>query len=294
MGSVLKRAAAVLAVVLALLLVYGVLVEPRVVLDERRYTQEVPGLGDEWEGAEVAVLSDLQVGMWFANTGMVERAVDRVAEADPDVVLLGGDFLYSSDPDPTRQADTVLDLLAPVLDGDAQVVAVLGNHDHAVGATEELTAALEGRGVQVLQNEAVTVDHPAPGGPSQPLHVVGLGSERAGLADAEAALRGVPDAAPRIVLMHNPTSFPSLPAGSAPLAVAGHTHCGQVALPGAPDWSYLGLSDEEAVVADGFAPQGYGAESNTLFVTCGLGFSLLPMRINAPPQVVFFELTANG
>ena len=84
--------------VLVLLLVYGVAIEPRLVLDERRYEAAVPGLADQWRGTEVAVVADLQVGMWWANTGMVERVVDRVVDAQPDAVLLAGDFLYSSDP----------------------------------------------------------------------------------------------------------------------------------------------------------------------------------------------------
>lgn len=92
--------------------------------------------------------------------------------------------------------------------------------------------------------------------------------------------------------MHNPASFPALPPRSAPLSVAGHTHCGQIAIPGLPAWSYLALRAEERVVVDGWAPRSYGAEGNRLLVTCGVGFSLLPLRINAPPQVVIFELVA--
>jgi hypothetical protein len=100
----------------------------------------------------------------------------------------------------------------------------------------------------------------------------------------------VPDDAPRVVLMRNPTAFPELPAETAPLAVAGHTHCGQIAPPGASQWTYLGLTAEEQIVADGWAPEGYGSSGNRLFVTCGIGFSVVPIRINAPPQVVFFRL----
>lgn len=249
MKRLLKLAAIALAAFLALLTVYGVLVEPRLILDERRYTEALPELGPEWEGTEIAVFSDLQVGMWWANTGMIERVVDRAVEADPDVVLLGGDFLYSSAPSVDAQVDTVLELLAPLIDTDIPVFAVLGNHDHAVGAAEELTAALEDDGVEVLLNEAATLPAPDGADPAEQLYVVGLGPARPGLADAEHALDGVPEDAPRVVLMHNPTAFPSLPAGSAPLAVAGHTHCGQIALPGTPRWSYPALTDEEALVA---------------------------------------------
>ena len=291
MGHFVKHAAIALVAFGALLVLYGVAVEPRLILDERRYAVPLPQLEEEWDGTEVAVLSDIQVGMWWANTGMVERVVDRVVEADPDVVLLAGDYVYSKAPDIPVQLDTVLQLLGPVLDAGIPVYAVMGNHDYAVNAVEELTTAFEARGVEVLQNEAVRV--PAPDGATadQPLYVVGLGPVRPGLVDVDQALSGVPEGASRVVLMHNPTAFPELPGGSAPLAVAGHTHCGQVALPFSPRWSYLGLTQEEAVVADGWAPQTYGAEGNRLFVTCGVGFSAVPVRINAPPQVAFFELT---
>jgi predicted MPP superfamily phosphohydrolase len=285
-----RRAALALGALLALLLVYGVAVEPRFILDERRYDAQLPQLGEAWDGTEAAVVSDLQVGMWWANTGMVERAVDEIVAAEPDVALLGGDFVYSTDPGIQAQVDTVLELLSPLLESGIPTYAVLGNHDYAVGAADELTAALQEHGVEVLRNEAARV--PAPVGSAEDeLYVVGVGPARPGRADVPAALDGVPDDAARVVLMHNPTTFPEFPAGTAPLALAGHTHCGQVALPGTPRWSYLALTEEEALVADGFAPPDYGARGNRMFVTCGIGFSAVPVRINAPPQIAFFRLT---
>jgi predicted MPP superfamily phosphohydrolase len=288
--TVLKRVALALGALVVVLLLYGVAVEPRLILDERRYRAEIPGLGVGWRGAEVAVVADFQVGMWLDNTGMVDRAVEQIVEAEPAAALLGGDFLYGTGSASEEEIETVLDALEPLTEAGIPTFAVLGNHDYAVGAADELRTALEARGIDVLRNEAVPVPSPR-GGDGPPLHVVGLGPVRPGLADAEEALDGLPRDAPRVVLMHNPTAFPTLPPGSAPLAVAGHTHCGQIALPGFPRWSYLALTAEEEVVADGFAPRDYGPPGNRLFVTCGIGFSLVPVRINAPPQVVFFELT---
>ncbi|MGY2066118.1 metallophosphoesterase [Blastococcus sp. SYSU DS0619] len=286
------RIAAALVGVLVLLVVYGVLVEPRHVLDEERMQVPLPGLGATADGTEVAVVSDLQIGIWWANTDMVERAVERIVAADPDVALLGGDYVYSRDPSIPEQVDGVLELLGPLVESGIPTFAVLGNHDYKVGAADELTTAFEEAGITVLRNEAAPV--PGTGAGAQALHVVGVGPVVPGEADVEAALDGLPADAPRIVLSHNPTAFPDFPAGTAPLAVAGHTHCGQLALPGKPQWSYLALTAEEKIVADGWAPEGYGHEGNRMFVTCGVGFSLVPMRINAPPQVAFFELRPGG
>ena len=315
-----KRIAVALAVTLTALLIYGVAIEPRLILDEERQEVTIPGLPEAWNGAQIAVLSDLQVGMWLANTAMAERAVQRVVAARPAAVLLAGDFVYSESPAVPEQVDTVLDLLAPLLETTVPVVAVLGNHDYDIGAADELTAALTRRGVTVLRNEAVELAPPDDGGdlpedegaapdpsgsaatqdrtnvagrpPGRQLYVVRVGPPRPGRADPRRALAGAPDDAPRVVLMHNPSTFPSLPSGSAPLAVAGHTHCGQIALPGLPAWSWIALRAEERVVTDGFAPASYGEPGNRLFVTCGIGFSLVPIRIAAPPQVVLFELVA--
>ncbi len=238
MKRAMKLLGAALAGIIGLLTVYGVLIEPRLILDERHYEAALPNLGTQWEGAEIAVISDIQVGMWFANTAMVERIVDRAVEEDPEAVLIAGDFLYSNDPGNQEKIDTVLDLLAPITDAGIPSYAVLGNHDHIVGAAEELTTALESRGVTVLLNESAEVPLPD-GNPAPPLHVVGLGPAYQGLADSEKAFSGIPASDARIVMMHNPDTFPTLPPDSAPLAVAGHTHCGQIAVPGTPDWSWL-------------------------------------------------------
>jgi hypothetical protein len=284
-----RAAGAVVGLLVVLLLVYGTAVEPRLVLEERHETAQVPQLPQEWAGQEIAVFSDLQIGMWWDNAGMVEKVVARVVEIGPAATLVVGDLLYSSEALGT-QVDTVTGLLEPLMEAGIPTYAVLGNHDHESGGAAELRRALTDLGVRVLQNEHVELA--APGGAQETLHLVGLGATRPRLTDVDAALDGLPPQAPRIVMLHNPTGFPRLPAGSAPFAVAGHTHCGQIAAPGTPEWSYLALTEEEAVVADGFAPEGYGEPGNELFVTCGIGFSLVPVRINAPPQLLVLTLEA--
>jgi uncharacterized protein len=281
--QVLARTALALLATLTLLVAYGALVEPRFLLDEERYTVPVPGLAD---GASptVALFSDLQVGMWFSNDGMIREIVEEVVDERPDAALLAGDFVLGRDPLPTEQIDHVVTLLAPLTAAGIPTYAVLGNHDHHADAADQVATALEGIGITVLRNASATVPDTAG------LRIVGIGAARPDRADVDAALRGVPAAVPRVVMMHNPVTFPRLPPGSAPLAVAGHTHCGQIAVPGLDAWSWYQLARDERVVVDGWGPESHGAPGNRLFVTCGVGFSVVPVRIAAAPQVVFFDL----
>lgn len=231
--------------------------------------------------------------MWLANTGMVERVTERVVEVDPAAVLIAGDFLYSSSPDPAEQVQQVLDLLAPIVDARIPTFAVLGNHDYELGGSAELTAALEAAGITVLLNASAVIPTP-PGVRGEPLRIVGLGPSRPPVADPSKALDDVPDPAPRVTNAAQPDRVPAAAASLCALRRRRTHHCGQVTLPGTPDWSYLGLNEAEEVVADGFAPVAYGAEGHGMHVTCGIGFSLVPMRINAPPQLLLVDLTAGG
>ncbi|MFI7585359.1 metallophosphoesterase [Kocuria sp. M1N1S27] len=285
----LKAVGAILGVLLLLLVTYGAAIEPRFILNKEDLQTRLPGLGQEWAGAEVAVFSDLQVGMWWDNDGMIERIVAETVAAEPEAVLLAGDYVYDDEHRLEEKVATVVELLEPLAETDIPVYAVMGNHDYEVGAVQELTAEFERMGFEVLSNEAAPIPSPGTGqGPG--LHVVGIGPTQVGEADPAQALSGVPDDAPRLVLMHNPTTFEHLPADSAPMSVAGHTHCGQIAIPGLPSWSYLGLNDKEEIVARGLAPEEFGAPGNDMYVTCGVGFSIVPIRINAAPQLLMLQL----
>lgn len=132
---------------------------------------------------------------------------------------------------------------------------MLGNHDYAVaGDGEEVNAALADRvaaaleavGVHVLRNESVPLRRPTAGEAAAvqdaaddgDLHLVGIGPAWPERARVEEALGGVPATAARIVMMHNPNTYPRLPAGAPPLAVTGPTHGGQFRLPFLPEWSW--------------------------------------------------------
>ena len=278
---------------IVLLLAYGVLVEPRLLLDEEAFEVELPGLAPEWDGRTVALLADFQIGMWMDNVGMVERAIEEAIEEDASLVLIAGDFLYRPD---SARAERAVGLLRPLLAAGVPVVAVLGNHDYSLmkkdsrerpPIAEYLQERLEAAGVTVLQNTAVAV--PAPGG-GDPLYVAGVGSVWAENSRPAEAVAAVPAGAPRLVLMHNPESFREIAAGEAPLALGAHTHGGQVRLPFLPTTSWLDVVRKGEVVADGWAADAIGAPGNRLYVNRGIGFSTVPIRVLCRPELTLITL----
>lgn len=285
-------AVGIAAPVLSLLL-WGTAVEPRFLLDIQRHEVELPALSAEWSGATVALLADLQVGMWWHNRGMIGKAVDAALDADADLILIAGDFVYAPD---TAVVDEAVSLVRPLGDAGIPVLAVFGNHDfsmmsHSSRVRLEIARYLEERlrdvGIRVLENESVAISGREAGAL---LHVAGVGSAWAGRSDPEEALADVPAGAPRILLMHNPVAFREISSGRAPLTLAAHTHGGQVRLPGLPSESWLHIARPREVVADGWAADTIGRPGNRLYVNRGLGFSRLPLRLFCRPELTLITL----
>jgi predicted MPP superfamily phosphohydrolase len=275
------------------LIAWGTVIEPRFILDTRTVVAEIPRLPPEWAGHRIAVLADWQVGMWWANIGMIRRAVDVAIAARPAAVLLAGDFFYASRRDVASQATLLEQLVAPLGCSGIPTFAVLGNHDwgtlgHAKSATraQAVRGALERGGARVLRNEAAALPPPArPHGAL--LYVVGIGAHQAADDAVAAGLADVPVDAPRVVFMHNPRSFEAIPAAAAPVAVAAHTHGGQVRLPMFSRWFWLRFKNRDRMPRAGWIRS---EENNALYVNRGIGFSRWPVRINCPPEVTLMVL----
>lgn len=282
---------------LGAIVVWGVGIEPRLLLDVQRHDAEVLDLPIEWEGETVAMLADFQVGMWLDNDGMVAKAIDRAIELDVTAVLIAGDFVYGTD---SGRIDRAMRLVRPLTEAGIPTIAVLGNHDFAMATpddakqskvAEEVERRLVELGVHVLTNESTRIDHPG-GGPS--LHVVGLGSEWAGNSHPREAFDALAPETARLVLMHNPASFRDLPPHSGSLSLAAHTHGGQVRIPFTPSASWLDIARQQEVIADGWGEQGIGAAGNRLYVNRGIGFSLFPARFRCRPELTVFTLRRAG
>lgn len=269
------------AAALVLLALWSVVAEPRWVA-QRELDHAVP----QWQGPpglKVAVAADwhfTQRPLWRVMT--VERArriVDQINAARPDVVLLPGDLIADRDwqAAPGRTPEDEIAEVLGKLKAQLGVYAVLGNHDWWHDGPR-FAAALQRHGIRVVDNEAVPL-------PGTTLWVVGIGDHFTGHSQPALAFAKLPRRAQALVMMHDPASFSALPQVEG-LVVAGHTHGGQVSLP------WIG-----ALVVPGEAPRSWAYgwvehAGNRMYVTSGLGVSILPVRFNMRPEWVLLRITA--
>src|SRR5262245_3475485 len=198
----------------------------------------------------------------------------------PDLVVLLGDYVAGFHrtrlwpPIPPEDTARVLASLHPPLG----VFAVLGNHDWWFDGAR-VRRALRAARIVVLENEAVPVTRDG-----QALWLVGLADLWTRSPDLTAALHGVPDGAPAIVLSHNPDVFPDVPA-RVDLTLAGHTHGGQVLLP------LIGRPVVPSRYGQRYAAGHVVEDGRLLFVTTGIVTSIVPIRLGVPPEIVVVTIT---
>ncbi|MGL4554783.1 MAG: metallophosphoesterase, partial [Gemmataceae bacterium] len=217
----LRRAAAGLFGGGALTAGYGLWEASRIVV--RRETVAVPHLPEAFHGKTVAVLADLHHGP-FVGLPFVRAAVERASALAPDLIALVGDFAHKG-----RQASERLPPCLEALDrlrAPLGVFAVPGNHDMKdEGAVYRETVATTAITDVTNRRAAITVD-------GQRLWVAGVDDLWWGKPDLDAALRGMPAGEAVVLLSHNPDFAEERPDRRVGLVLSGHTHGGQVYLPG--------------------------------------------------------------
>ena len=230
-----------------------------------RETIGVSGLPAALGGLRIGLLTDIHRSRWVSHDDVRDAVVMLMAER-PDLIVLGGDYVTWGD---RQYVGPSAEALAP-LSAPNGVFAILGNHDD----DHEMPLALERNGVQVLRDARTH------------LTINGEGVDLAGIrywtrrpADIAAVVRGA--SAPIVLLAHDPRRLTEAAALKIPLVLSGHTHGGQVVLPG------LGpvAAQKFPVVA------GVGRLQRTaMFVSRGVGTVYVPVRINCPPEVAVLTL----
>lgn len=257
-------------------LLYSVLIEPDQLVVVN-YPVRMRGWPQSLDGLKIVVLSDLHVGSLHIDSKKLQRIVDESNSQKPDLILLLGDYVASGKNwcaiKPARFTGELAHLKARL-----GVYAVLGNHDWWYNGVD-VRQCLEAANVKVLEDSSVKLE---PSGAA--FWLVGLGDLWTRKPNVQRAMASVPPSAPVILMTHNPDVFPSLPQ-SVTLTLAGHTHGGQVSLPSVGP--LITPSDYGARYAKGLVTE----DGKTLFVSSGIGTSILPIRCNVPPEISVLTLS---
>jgi len=223
----------------------------------------------------IAVLSDLHIGSPHVGLDKLRVIVEKTNAENPALVVLLGDFVVGGPGgrhdanfvEPEKTAEELKKLRAPL-----GVYAVLGNHDWWYDG-EHVGRALRDAGIPVLENQAVHVGHIWLGG------IADLWTREP---DISGTLGQVTGDDPVVLITHNPDIFPAVPSRVS-LTLAAHTHGGQVQLPivgTVITTSRLGYNAGEFV-----------ERGRHLFVTTGIGTSIMPVRFGVPPEIVILTLS---
>jgi len=273
---------------------YVLFIEPdRLVLNQK--TIAIDGWDKELDEFKIVAISDLHGGASFINEGKI-RDVVRLANAqEPDLIVLLGDFVSQKSentPIEERPLKMPVAIIAENLKGlkaKHGVLGVLGNHDGWYNDTK-VTEGLETAGIKVLVNEIVTVEKNGKKlnifGLEDHLKIFSRDSFRAKLYEK---LDKLDNDGKLIILEHSPDVIPMVTGRNSvsdrtKLFIAGHTHGGQVWFP------FLGSLIVPSEYGDKYAFGHIKEGDLDVFVTTGVGTSVMPIRFLVPPEVAVLTI----
>lgn len=230
-----------------------------------RETLRVRGFPETLNGLRIGFLTDIHRSQTVSHE-LVDAAVRMLMAETPDLIVLGGDYVTWGD---RRYVSPAADALAP-LSAPHGVIAILGNHDD----DRDMPAALAARGFTVLRDARTQLQVR-----NEPLDFAGVRFWTRRVVDIARVIRG---ASPNLILLaHTPRRLSEAAELSVPLMLSGHTHGGQIVLPG------LGaIAAREFPVVAGSARR----QNTTVFVSRGIGTVYVPVRLNCPPEVAILTL----
>lgn len=242
----------------------------------------IPEAFDAYKIVQISDLHDAQIG---ENN---EKLIAMTAEAEPDCIVLTGDFVDSSRFHPERSLSVAESLvkLAPVYYVSGNHEAILPDSDY-----QALTDGLRALGVCVLEDESAELTRDG-----QSIRLIGLtdiGFHPGTLEEKKDALRTalsalLPENEFSVTLAHRPELMDVYTECGAPLVLSGHAHGGQIRLPGIG-----GLIAPGQGLFPKYTEGKYEENGTTLVVSRGIGNSVLPLRVNDRPQIVVVQLACN-
>jgi len=242
--------------------VWSIIVEPYI-LTVKKLTLKDENL----KGLTVVFATDFHIKKY--EKYRLKKIVKRINDQNPDIILLGGDYVNGHRPGHTYPPDKIAAELKN-LKSKYGTYAIMGNHDGWQGK-QKVIKPFEGNGITVLENSNVKFDKFA---------IAGVEDLQTANPNIEKALKNAGNTV--ILLTHTPDTFPQVP-DYVNLTVAGHLHGGQIVLPGG----------RVLVVPSKYGTRyAYGLieeRGRKLFTSRGLGTSILPVRFNCLPEIVVIK-----
>jgi uncharacterized protein len=233
----------------------------------------LPRLPAAFDGFTILQLSDLHVDM---NEGAIQRLIELLASLAYDLCVLTGDYRGKT----FGPFDVTIEGMARVCGRlVGPIYGVLGNHD-----TIRMIPALEAMGIRMLLNEAETLER---GG--QRIHLVGIDDAHYYRVDnIEKAVSGLPGDEFSILLSHTPEIYRQAAHADFDLLLSGHTHGGQICLPGAIP-----------ITLDSALPRRMGSglwkyRDMVGYTSVGVGSCIVPVRLNCLPEINLHRLRCGG
>ncbi|OGH97646.1 MAG: hypothetical protein A2039_04800 [Candidatus Melainabacteria bacterium GWA2_34_9] len=263
----------------SILFVIGFFIEPDEIV-VHKVTLKLNNWDKKHDNLKIAVISDIHAGAPFINADKIRKIVELSNKENPDLILLPGDFVSNGVIGETFvKPDLVAGILSK-LKSKYGIIAVLGNNDWGYNG-KKVTLALENKNITVLENNAKELIING-----KPLWIAGVADLIKRFPDIDKALSKINGKSPILLLSHNPDVFPFIP-DRVNLTIAGHTHGGQVDLP------FAG----RLIVPSGFGERyafGHIHENNKdLYVSTGIGTSMIPVRFGVLPEIVILTIKSN-
>ena len=232
-----------------------------------RATLPVSGLPPALAGLRIALLTDIHHSP-LVGADDIQKAVQLALAQQPDLIVLGGDYVTFGD---RAYVQPVADLLAP-LHAPHGVFAILGNHDD----DKDMPAALAAKGFTVLKDQRTRLALRG-----EALELAGIRFWTRRPADLTRVLKNARDTV--LLLAHDPRRLTEAAALNVPAVLSGHTHGGQVVFPGV---GAMATKAARFPILEGIGRR----EHTSIFVSRGIGTVYVPVRINCPPEVAVVTL----
>ena len=252
--------------------IWGVFVEPRQIRVEK-FSLKIKNLPPSFKNLKILHLSDFH----SKKFGQKEKKVLEILnQLNPDFIFITGDIVDWTTRDFEGSQKFWKELSKNY---ESRIFGVYGNHDHRNKNFRDLNIFLKESKIEILNNESRKIERG-----KDYIYLIGVADPHLGYDDIEKAMKGIEGNAPKILLAHSPEIFRKINEKDIDLVLVGHTHGGQINIP---------------IFADLILPLKYDKKYKSglfkensiyLYVNRGTGETILPIRINAFPEVTLIEL----